>query len=279
MRPAATSVPSPFSQALRLLAERRYSAAWPLWEARREFMRPRITCPVVEYPEWSGGDPSGMRIMVVVEQGFGDQMMFARYVPRLRELGAHVTVACHPVLSRLFRVIADDWTPFYVNQPLPPADAWTFIGSLPLRLGIAAPLPAQYIGLSAPKIGGVGVATRGSLTHPNDANRSLPPESAADLLQMGGSILPEDTGAQDFIETAVLIAKLDLVVTVDTSVAHLAGAMGVPVWVLLPDAGLDWRWNDGIRSDWYPDARLFRQHPTEGWRRTIGDVRAALSAQ
>ncbi|MBS0331803.1 MAG: hypothetical protein JSS35_03470, partial [Proteobacteria bacterium] len=131
--------------------------------------------------------------------------------------------------------------------------------------------------------GGVGVLTRGRPEHPNDANRSLGPEAAARLLALPGarSLHPDDTGAADFADTAALIAPLDLVISVDTAVAHLAAAMGKPTWILLPAFMNDWRWMEA-RSDspWYPTARLFRQPAMDsGWSPVLDDVEAAFAAR
>lgn len=103
--------------------------------------------------------------------------------------------------------------------------------------------------------------------------------SAARLHELAGaiSLLPEDTGAKDFKETAEIIAGLELVISVDTSIAHLSAAMGKPTWVLLPRFGLDWRWADGRRSPWYPDARLFRQERAGDWSGTIAAVHHELA--
>ena len=119
------------------------------------------------------------------------------------------------------------------------------------------------------------MVTRGNPKHPNDAHRSLPPAQAKRLLDLPGaiSLAAEDTGVADFLDTAGLIAGLDLVISVDTSVAHLAGAMGKPVWILLPHLGTDWRWGlSGSETPWYPSARLWRQPGIGLWRPVVDAV-------
>lgn len=116
----------------------------------------------------------------------------------------------------------------------------------------------------------------GGKVYARDTYRSLPEPAARRLLKMGRDLEPTVTGAKSFADTAELIARLDLVITVDTSIAHLAGSMGKPVWVLLPRLWMDWRWNDGMKSDWYPDARLFRQPSPGNWGAVLDEVEAAL---
>jgi ADP-heptose:LPS heptosyltransferase len=126
----------------------------------------------------------------------------------------------------------------------------------------------------------VGLVTRGSPTHRNDAHRSLPDALAAELRAAPGavSLHPEDSGARDLQETAEIIAGLDLVVTVDTAVAHLAGSLGKPTWVLLPAHGCDWRWlRDRLDSPWYPSVRLYRQAAPGGWSEVVAAVRRDLA--
>jgi ADP-heptose:LPS heptosyltransferase len=120
---------------------------------------------------------------------------------------------------------------------------------------------------------------KGSPTHSNDRNRSLPPKAAAQLASLGRSLAPEDTGAGDFRDTAGIVAGLDLVISVDTAVVHLAGAMGKPVWVLLPSVETDWRWGrSGRDSPWYPSARLYRQAKPGDWAPVLRKVAADLAA-
>lgn len=261
-----------------LLALRRYAEAWPLYEARRQ--EADAVKPVASYPEWSGEPIAGRRIVVVPEQGFGDQLMFARYVRILGERGAEVVVACDPrALGRLFeRCGLATFPHLEPGQALPEADYWVIGNSLPQKLGLGAPPDPIYIGAAGPGGGGAGVVTAGNPGHYNDRHRSLGGEDAAALLALGRDLSPAATGVRDFLDTAEIIAGLDLVITVDTSVAHLAGGMGKPTWVLLPAVGMDWRWNDGVSSDWYPAARLFRQATPGDWASVLAAVEAALQS-
>jgi hypothetical protein len=267
--------------AMTLLAQRRYAEAWPHYEARRDVLG--LAPPEVGYPEWQSEPLAGRKIVVLAEQGFGDQLMFARYLPLLAAQGAEVSVACDPRgLARLYEA-AGYGTQAYLRpgQALRAADVWIHACSLPLRLGVAAPPAADWLRLSAGEDTGMGVGTgvvgRGNPDHQNDAHRSLPPDLAAELATLGRDLTPAATGARDFLETAEIIAGLERVIAVDTAVAHLAAAMGRPCWVLLPRIGLDWRWNDGARSDWYPQARLFRQPAPGDWGGVLDEVRAALA--
>jgi tetratricopeptide (TPR) repeat protein len=268
---------SRYSLALQLLAQERYEEAWPLHEVRRRLPGLYIPNPASAAQEWRGEDLSGKRVIVFGEQGYGDQIQWARFANLLP--AADVTYVCAPVVAPLFRragwgVIAADG-----RSPLPPADFSALAGSLPLRLGITADSLPGPTNLRIPLRGGggIGVATRGKPAHPNDANRSLPPVEAARLLGIGRDLQPEATGAVDFLQTAEIIAGLDLVISVDTSVAHLAATLGVPTRVLLPFGWTDWRWlREREDSPWYPAARLYRQRQPGDWSETVGAVLADL---
>lgn len=256
-------------RAVQLLRERRFAEAWPLFEGRRWMPGTHTTPPIASYPEWTGQDLTGKHIMVVAEQGFGDQFMFGRWLGQLATIAGRVELLCHPSIWPVFGEAGYSGHPFFVNRPAPPADYWVLMGSLPLRLGVLEPPPPVYLPLVGTGGGGIGVKTSGSPTNSNDRHRTLWGKDADRLLTFGTDLDPSATGAQTFLDTARIIADLDLVVTVDTSVAHLAGAMGKACWVLLPYSGLDWRWNNGVTSAWYPDFRLFRQ-PTKGdWRSVL----------
>jgi hypothetical protein len=267
-----------FSLAMALLGAGRYAEGWPLYEARRRVNNPMIVEPQTTAPEWRGEPIAGQRLVVCGEQGFGDQIQFARYVPMLRETGAEVVFATRPVLTRLFAGSGLAVAPFGPQRPsIPPCDRWVFLCSLPLLLG--AREPAALAPLAPPWRGGggggggIGVMPTGSAAD----HRSLPADAAARLLGMGRDLRPEATGARDFRDTAEIIAGLDLVISIDTSAAHLAAALGAPTWILLPDYAADWRWGRG-RDDsvWYPGARLFRQPRPGDWPAVLDAVQTAL---
>lgn len=277
------------SRGLKLLAEGEYSTGWPLFEARFEIGRAGLTKPALPYPEWAGEAVAGKQFVIWPEQGFGDQIQFARFALVLRDLGASVTLICYPALHRLLSQLEGVEVLAAAGAvTFPDPDYWAMAGSLPRWLTPspedipAAPyLRALTQFTPARPVKRIGLVTRGSPAHANDANRSLGAAAArrlADVLGATMSLDPAVTGAADFADTAAIIAGLDLVVTVDTSVAHLAGAMGKPCWVLLPAIGTDWRWMR-TRSDspWYPSIRLFRQPSPGRWDPVIEDVQKALA--
>lgn len=233
--------------------------------------------PETPAPEWRGEDIRDRAVVVCAEQGYGDQMMFARYLPFLEERGARAVIACNALMRPLFATRGYAVARFSPgSHQIPHCDTWVLIGSLPHRLGLGAPpLPMQF---AIPRGGGgVGVVPTGNPVYFNDANRSLPAEYQAQLLAMGRDLRPEATGARNFQESAKLFAGLDLVITVDTAAAHLAGSIGVPTWVLLPCIGTDWRWlRDRSDSPWYPSVRLFRQPAPGDWESVFREVRAGV---
>ena len=272
---------SEHSLAMLLLALGRYAEGWPLYEARRRIGGLNIPAPRLPYPEWRGEDLTGKRLLVVKEQGLGDQIMLARFVPELERRGAQVAYLCDPSLERLLRANGIDARGLPAGSSYPSADYWVLAYSVPLRLGLTLETVTGQPYLAAQPwaaAGGVGVKVRGSPTHRNDRNRSLSPAAARQLEALGSDLDPAATGAADFQETAQIIAGLDLVVTVDTSVAHLAGAMGKPVWILLSAVETDWRWlRDRSDSPWYASARLFRQTTIGQWGDVLEAVKQALA--
>jgi hypothetical protein len=258
--------------AVSLLGAGNYVEGFRLYGFRHTVPYLRIPRPRLDAPEWTDEPLAGKHIVLFHEQGLGDEIMFARFAPLLRERGADVTLFCNPALARLFsclgvRVIAASGA---VDFPEP--DYWALIGDLPQRLGVTVEsVPgAPYLAVDGQPGGGVGVIRRGNPHHPNDANRSLPESVRIPFPAL--SLDPADTGATDFFETAQIVAGLDTVVTVDTSVAHLAGAMGKPCFILLPAIGCDWRWMSGATSPWYPSARLVRQETPGDWDEPLARI-------
>jgi hypothetical protein len=276
------------SLGLSVLAQGRITEGFALYDAWREIEGGGIeTAPDLGAPLWSGEELAGKHLLVWGEEGFGDQIMYARFAPLLREAGARVIWVCHPALVRL------------VGEGLGMETIAIGVGALAIEgLDYVAPtsrlpavfMPRQLVPPPAPYLRPprpnvipglkVGVVARGNPEHHNDRHRSLPAKIAAELTALPGAVdlSPEKTGVRDFWDTAGIIAGLDLVISVDTSTAHLAGALGKPVWLLLPAIGCDWRWGQGREdSPWYPSMRLFRQKAPGDWAGVLAQVKAAMA--
>jgi tetratricopeptide (TPR) repeat protein len=272
-----------------LLAQGRYPEGFALLETRHRL--PAYPKPDLPFPEWTGGPVAGRRILIWPEQGLGDQIQFARFALVLKAMGAEVTLICWPPLVRLFagslgvRVLGAAG-----EVAFPDPDGWVMTCSVAGRLGLTpetlpnAPYLKAVTAWDRPLPAGfkVGLMAAGNPIYANDANRSLPEPAVEALRRLPAQIVdlrPAETGAADFADTAALIERLDLVVTVDTAVAHLAGAMGKPCWVLLPAKGLDWRWMRERRdSPWYPSVRLYRQATPGDWAPVLAEIAADLRA-
>jgi len=261
---------------------------------------------------WKGEPLDEARILLYAEQGLGDTLQFVRYVPLVAARNGQVLLEVQPALRRLlskvdgaFEVISRgaDLPEFTWQCPLlslPLAFA-TEVSTIPAQVPYITPDPAE-VEAWRPRLQGekrrIGVAWGGNPEHHRDRLRSIPLAQLAPLLDLPGTTfysLQVGAGAEqtkqlppgarlidltaslkDFADTAALVAHLDLVISVDSSVAHLAGAMAKPVWVLL-NKGPDWRWLlDREDSPWYPTARLFRQATAGDWRDVVGRVEAEL---
>jgi tetratricopeptide (TPR) repeat protein len=249
-------------------------------------------------PQWTGTeDLAGKRLLVHGEQGQGDMIQCARFTKALAAKGAKVILETPPACVRLFQSLEDEPDILRFGDPLPPADFHIPIMSLLGALGVTVesiPAPRRYLSPPAEvakawraKIGDasdrtrVGIVWAGNPAHHNDYLRSMPRALMEGLARPGIELVPLQKELRDdltdFAETAALIDCLDLVITVDTSVAHLAGALGAKTWILIPYAP-DWRWmNERTDSPWYPSVTLYRQDAPADWESVMARVRRDLS--
>lgn len=250
-------------------------------------------------PRWKGEPLTGKTILLTAEQGMGDVIHFARFAADLAARGARVVLECHLGLEKLLATAPGVTRVVTLGTDVPEAHFYLPLMSAPNALGIDAVTPVPPY-LTAPvhapvtiRSGtlNVGVVWRGNPMHENDRNRSLDFSALTPLwstpgvtfysLQMGETapapLVDLTPAIRDFADTAALVSRLDLVIAVDTAVAHLAGAMGKPCWILLP-RGNDWRWFHGREdSPWYESVRLFRQAPPRRWEPAVAAIAAELS--
>ncbi len=298
---------------LALLLTGCFEEGWPEYEWRWKLKglvpREDILCAL-----WDGSDLNRKRILLHAEQGFGDTIQFIRYVPLVTGRGGRVVVECQPELVSLLAPMKGIEVVVKHGDPLPDFDVQCPMLSLPWifrtdHLSIPASIP--YIFLDSDLVGKwrsrlssdkaeckVGLVWAGKPDHSNDQNRSLSFEELRPLVQVPGvsfySLQKGEAGGQvkklpqgmnwmdfsrelhDFAETGALIQNLDLIISVDTAVAHLAGALGKPAWILLPFSP-DWRWLlDREDTPWYPTMRLFRQPAFKDWASVIQEVAIRL---
>jgi tetratricopeptide (TPR) repeat protein len=295
-----------------------FEAGWRGREARWHVPAVVHGYPRLDTPMWIGEEPiAGKTVVVCQDEGVGDAIQFARYIPMLAAKGARVILVVNAelcvLLSRLSGVA--HCLPKKQGMVVPPFDFHIAIDSLPLAFGTrldSIPTGTGYLPAAEPhrvqawedRLGRrerlrVGLVWSGNPRHANDRNRSVPLQLLSGILEVDASFVslqknPKADDAEmlrqrediadhtaeltDFAETAALVSCLDLVITVDTSVAHLAGALGRPTWILLPYVA-DWRWLlDREDSPWYPTVRLFRQTETRDYARVVDRVRTELAA-
>ena len=296
-----------------LLTLGEWQEGWRHYEWRERCADGRANARELAAPRWDGAPLDGRAILLHGEQGLGDTIQFARYAPLVAALGGRVALEVPRALHRLMaglpgvdRLIVPGEDPGAIDAHLP-------LLSLPFALGISpdtVPADTPYLFAEPQLVAAwrrrlvgpgrkIGLVWAGSARHGNDANRSIAvemlrpllnvPQTAWYSLQVGGradqvaalgidDIVDLSPVLTDFAATAAAIAALDLVVTVDTSVAHLAGALGRPVWTLLPTPA-DWRWmTDGEATPWYPTMRLCRQRQPGDWPEVIDRLAADLAA-
>ncbi len=299
----------------------RFLEGWPLYECRQSpRFSQRNTLPVATtIPMWRGESLEGKSVMLIPEQGIGDQIQFCRYVPLLKSMGVvHLTVVCDVSLTALLAslsggdAVLEKWSDTDHHH-----DFWIYYLSIPGRLQTqlhSIPDRIPYLSVSEERYARwgkyfrrdgllrVGLVWKGNANHRNDAQRSLPHlRVLAPLWSVPGVIFvslqkgeaegcnpppeqpfyPLGETVMDFADTAAIVAHLDLVISIDSAVAHLAGALGKRCWVLLPAWNTDWRWLHGrTDSPWYPGTmRLFRQTHFGDWSEVVQQMVRALEAQ
>jgi Tfp pilus assembly protein PilF len=299
------------SKALIKLTFGEYDEGWKLHEWRWNKTNPPVARKFVK-PLWLGGESlSGKTILLHAEQGLGDTIQFCRYAPLVEAMGARVIIEVQPPLVSVISTINDSLNVIAQEESIPAFDFHCPLMSLPLALGttldtIPADIPYLYANIKKLKewqerLGDktsnrIGLAWSGSTKHQNDHRRSISLRLLTSLLEsncefhsLQKEVRPDDAPVlansriishahdlKDFTDTAALVSEMDLIISVDTSVAHLAGALGKPVWVLIAFVP-DFRWMDERdNSPWYPTARLFRQQQAGDWESVIESVRKEI---
>nr|WP_256476365.1 tetratricopeptide repeat-containing glycosyltransferase family protein [Siccirubricoccus soli] len=297
--------------AMTLLAVGRLEEGFEAYEHR---LPPRPAGLPAGLPRWRGEALAGRTILLQAEQGLGDTIQFVRYVPEVARRGGRVLLAAPAQFARLLAGLPGLEALLHSEEPAPPADVRCALLSLPHVLGTtleSVPAPVPYLRAEAEaldrwreRLAGlpglrVGLAWAGNPHHQGDYGRSIAPSRLAALwevpgvswvsLQVGaradalrglapdGAVLDLAPALTDLAETAAAMAQIDLIVTVDTAVAHLAGALGRPVWTMLPVLP-DWRWL--LRREdtpWYPTMRLFRQARAGEWEEVIARVAEGIA--
>ena len=299
-----------------LLLTGRLREGWDEYEWRASVAAGRGGEPVATRPRWTGGDVSARSVLIHAEQGLGDTLQFCRYVPLVARMARRVVLEVQPSLVTLLRGLEGIESVVARGDPLPAFDYQCPLLSLPRIMGTETgtiPAPARYLHADpalaetwAKRLGSqrgmrIGLTWAGNSklsTSETDRRRSLDPALLAPLADLpdvhwvslqkrpageGGATLPREMRmsdlmeeVSDFADTAAIVANLDLIISVDTSVAHLAGALGKPIW-LLNRFDTDWRWLLGRDdSPWYPSLRQFRQERPGDWTGVVERVREAL---
>lgn len=304
-----------FNLSYLLLRQGRFEEGWRRLEARQSY---DLLASHFAFPRWRGEALSGKSVIIGCEAGHGDMIQFCRYAALLKERGAaRISLLCHPGLKTLFATLpgVDEVLSLHDDVPAAGWDFWAPPMSLPFYCATrldSIPAPIPYLAADPARVATfaallpasgirVGLVWKGNANFENDADRSLPsldmlaplgevagvrfvslqkgagedearhPPAALPLLALGDAL-------EDFADTAALLSSLDLLISVDSAVAHLAGALGKPCWLLLPDYRTDWRWLTGrTDSPWYPQhMRLFRQPAGGGWPAVVAAVAEAL---
>lgn len=303
-----------YNHAVLLLLAEQFELGFREFEWRLAHPDPRFRPRDFEASRWKGEPRDRKTLLIHAEQGLGDTLHFARFVSAAAKTGGPVILQAQPPLVELLRDSLDDVTVISRDAPLPPFDLQVPLMSLPHELGTTiATIPADMPYLKAAPTKArewqqrlaafsglkVGIVWSGNPSHRQDQKRSLPAAAILPRLQLPGvqlfslqkDIRDSDRAVlaglgehvvdlapqlADFADTAAAVSALDLVISVDTAVAHLAAALAKPTWILLPHV-LDWRWfYDRADTPWYPTARLFRQPRPLDWASVLDRLAVEL---
>ncbi len=302
------------SDSIWLLRYGRFREGWRKYEARNRTAEGLPLQRNFPQPQWHGEPIHDRTILLHAEQGFGDAIQFARYAPLVAARGAKVILEVHAGLATALRTLPGVSQLIERGVPLPPFDVHCPLVSLPLAFGTdmdSIPASVPYIvpepervfqwrtRLGPRRVMRIGIAWSGNPGHREDARRSIPLARLTDLLAdrpdrefhvVQNEVRESDKATlaalphvrdysrdlRSFADAAALVSLMDVVITVDTAIAHLAGAMGWPVWVLLPTVP-DWRWMlERDDSPWYPSMWLFRQKRRDEWDPVLMEVARQL---
>ena len=297
-----------FARGLQLLMLGRWHDGWRDHEQRWMVPDMPLGTSRLQSPPWDGGALHDRHIILDHEQGFGDQLMFVRFARDVAARGGRVTIRCAAPLVQLVAALPGIAAVISDADPVPPHDVHASLMSLPYLLGIDRPAlldgaaylqpvrecPETIRNALAPGVPQVGLVWAGNPRHRNDARRSIAPVLLQPLLQTAGvrftSLQRHDGSLRmptewrdtvhdlgdaltSFNDTAHALLRLDLLITVDTAIAHLAGALGVPTLLLVPFLP-DWRWMvDRTDTPWYDSVQLLRQNVLFEWQPVIAAAR------
>jgi hypothetical protein len=308
-----------FGLAEALLSQGKFTRGWEEYEWRFRLADVPPLMPPTKKPQWDGAPMPDGTLVLIADQGFGDAVQFGRYIPWAAARAGKIILACSPQLKPILRQLDPDMRLSVTWSDVGDFDAWCPLTGLPRLTGMSLenlPRDIPYLtaepdralhwktqldGLTPRGLRRVGIVWAGRPAHKNDWKRSmtladLAPITALEdialiVLQKGpqqqqtggyygrAPLIHLSAEVEGFDDTMAIMAGLDLVLTVDTSVAHLAGAMGVPVWIMLPWCA-EWRWlQERTDSPWYPTARLFRQPEPNDWQQVAEQIAAAINAR
>ena len=311
---APTHPTAPFNLAVALLLAGDYKNGWPQYETRWNYEHLAGTLPDYTQPRWTGEDIKGKTVLVLGEQGHGDNIQFVRFIGDLAARGARVVLALNSNLKPLIQNLSISEI-VCEGEPLPEFDFWIPIMSIPAVIGTTLEnlAPVQYYLTADSKLQQqwqqtlgpknrlrVGFCWSGRRDTWINRHKGMPFETMLELIQRNPTYewvnLQVDCTAEEeaelikagvsaypgaiksFADSAALMMHMDVILAVDTAVAHLAGALGRPVWVMLSQFALDWRWLlDRDDSPWYTTARLFRQPKMGDWASVTDKIHKFLS--